>query len=59
MTTSERQHIQAIIKYTKKPAEICYDEFAYKRMQSAYRRWLKNLLKYGHPGGQPNRRKGA
>jgi hypothetical protein len=47
MTKSEKAHINAIIKYDRK--EFVYDEWAYKRLQSAYRDWLKNLLKHGHP----------
>lgn len=49
MTKAERKHIQSIIDYKRVPQEIVYDEFAYKRMQSCYKRWLRNLLKYGHP----------
>ncbi len=55
MTSTERKHVQAIIKYEKDPPEIAYDEWAYKRMQNAYRTWLKNLLKYKHP--EPKKRK--
>ncbi len=50
MTKAERAHIQAIMKYERE--EIVYDEWAYRRMRTAYRDWLKNLLKYGHPDGR-------
>ena len=54
MTKAERKHIEAIIKYERIPQEFVFDEWAYRRMQTCYRNWLRNILKYGHP--EPNRR---
>lgn len=42
-----KKHLMAVVRY--KRDEIVYDEFAYKRMQNAYRQWLKNIIKYGCP----------
>lgn len=50
------EHLQRLIRYSRTPMEVCYDEFAYKRIVAFYRSEMQKVLAKMYRQPAPKRR---